>query len=147
MIFEDNISKKQKDMISLALELSESKADKIYIYGSSEARIVSFNCFFEKKNMLYTINKLPLIGVKQLSNDRMFAFLKIGSEDFKELLEFFKNDGKEIPTQIKIVYDVNNHKAKAQYSYEIFHSDSETVTPEEIFLRWYEEVKQEVERN
>lgn len=49
MIFEDNISMKQKDMISLALELSESKADKVYIYGSSEAGTVSFNCFFEKK--------------------------------------------------------------------------------------------------
>lgn len=97
--------------------------------------------------MLYTINKLPLIGVKQLSNERMFSFLKIGSEDLKDLLEFFKNDGKEIPTQIKIVYDANNHRAQAQYSYELFHSDSETVTPEEVFLKWYEEVKQEVERN
>ncbi|MGT2743050.1 hypothetical protein ACVRXX_07110 [Streptococcus plurextorum] len=146
MIFEDNISMKQKDMISLALELSECKADKIYIYGSSEAGIISFNCFFEKKNMLYTINKLPLIGVKQMSNDRMFAFLKIGSEDLEELLEFFKIEGKEIPTQIKIIYDANNHKAKAQYSYELIHSVSETITPEEVFLKWYEEVKQEVER-
>ena len=122
MIFEDNISMKQKDMISLALELSESKADKIYIYGSSEAGIVSFNCFFEKKNMLYTINKLPLIGVKQLSNDRIFAFLKIGSEDFKELLEFLKKiktivtenrfvyKDKKIPAYEMIKFSVNMHR-------------------------------------
>ena len=147
MIFEDKVSKKQETLINLAIELSDNKADKIYIYGSYEANIISFNCFFGKRNRLYTINDLPKIGVTQISNERMFSFLKFGSEDFKELLDLFKKDGKKLPTQIKLVYDARANSAKAYYSYELFYSNLDTVTPEEIFLEWYEEVKKEVEGN
>ncbi|HEM6083442.1 TPA: hypothetical protein U2B91_001088 [Streptococcus suis] len=145
MIFEDKISEIQKDMLSLALEISEGKVDKLYIYGSHENNTFSFNAFFEKSNVIYSINQLPQIGIQNITSDKMFNFLKIGTDDLKNLISIYKEESRDVPTQIKLVYDNIGKRANANYSYDQFFSNSDTLTPEDIFMKWYEEVKAEVE--
>lgn len=145
MIFEEKISEIQKDMLSLALEISEGKVDKLYIYGSYENNTFSFNAFFEKNNIIYLINQLPQIGIQNITSDRMFNFLKIGTEDLKKLISLYKEESRNVPTQIKLIYDNISKSAKAKYFYNQFYSNSETLTPEAIFVQWYEEVKSELE--
>lgn len=147
MIFEDKLSEIQKDMISLALELAEDKIDTAYIYGSYENNSLSFNSFFAKDNKVYTINKLDQLGIENLTTDRMFQYLEIGISDLERLITLFQEDKKQAPTQLKLVYDNVNKKANAKYSYEIFYSNSDSLTPEDIFMEWYNEVKEEVEGN
>ena len=145
MIFEDKLSEIQKDMISLALELAEDKIDTAYIYGSYENNSLSFNSFCAKDNKVYTINKLDQLGIENLTTDRMFQYLEIGISDLERLITLFQEDKKQAPTQLKLVYDNVNKKANAKYSYEIFYSNSDSLTPEDIFMEWYNEVKEEVE--
>ncbi|RXX22768.1 hypothetical protein DF217_01995 [Streptococcus oralis] len=145
MIFEDKLSEIQKDMISLALELAEDKIDTAYIYGSYENNSLSFNSFFAKDNKVYTINKLDQLGIENLTTDRMFQYLEIGISDLERLITLFQEDKKQAPTQLKLVYDNVNKKANAKYSYEIFYSNSDSLTPEDIFMEWYKEIKEEVE--
>ena len=145
MIFEDKLSEIQKDMISLALELAEDKIDTVYIYGSYENNSLSFNSFFAKDNKVYTINKLDQLGIENLTTDRMFQYLEIGISDLERLITLFQEDKKQAPTQLKLVYDNVNKKANAKYSYEIFYSNSDSLTPEDIFMEWYKEIKEEVE--
>ena len=145
MIFEDKLSEIQKDMISLALELAEDKIDTAYIYGSYENNSLSFNSFFAKDNKVYTINKLDRLGIENLTTDRMFQYLDIGISDLERLITLFQEDKKQAPTQLKLVYDNVNKKANAKYSYEIFYSNSDSLTPEDIFMEWYKEIKEEVE--
>ena len=145
MIFEDKLSEIQKDMISLALELAEDKIDTAYIYGSYENNSLSFNSFFAKDNKVYTINKLDRLGIENLTTDRMFQYLDIGITDFKRFITLFQEDKKQAPTQLKLVYDNVNKKAKAQYSYDLFYSNSDTLTSYDIFMEWYKEIKEEVE--
>ena len=145
MIFEDKLSEIQKDMISLALELAEDKIDTAYIYGSYENNSLSFNSFFAKDNKVYTINKLDQLGIENLTTDRMFQYLDIGITDFKRFITLFQEDKKQAPTQLKLVYDNVNKKAKAQYSYDLFYSNSDTLTSYDIFMEWYKEIKEEVE--
>ena len=145
--FEDKLSEIQTDMISLALELAEEKIDIAYIYGSYENHSLFFNSFFAKDNKVYTINKLDELGIENLTTDRMFQYLDIGITDFKRLITLFQEDKKQAPTQLKLVYDNVNKKAKAQYSYDLFHSNSDTLTPYDIFMEWYNEVKKEIEGN
>lgn len=147
MIFEDKLSEIQKDMISLALELAEDKIDTAYIYGSYENNSLSFNSFFAKDNKVYTINKLDQLGIENLTKDRMFQYLDIGISDLERFITLFQEDKKQAPTQLKLVYDNVNKKANAKYSYEIFYSNSDSLTPEDIFMEWYNEVKEEVEGN
>ena len=145
MIFEDKLSEIQKDMISLALELAEDKIDTAYIYGSYENNSLSFNSFFAEDNKVYTINKLDQLGIENLTTDRMFQYLDIGISDLERLITLFQEDKKQAPTQLKLVYDNVNKKANAKYSYEIFYSNSDSLTPEDIFMEWYKEIKEEVE--
>ena len=145
MIFEDKLSEIQKDMISLALELAEDKIDTAYIYGSYENNSLSFNSFFAKDNKVYTINKLDRLGIENLTTDRMFQYLDIGISDLERLITLFQEDKKQAPTQLKLVYDNVNTKAKAQYSYDLFYSNSDTLTSYDIFMEWYKEIKEEVE--
>ena len=113
MIFEDKLSEIQKDMISLALELAEDKIDTVYIYGSYENNSLSFNSFFAQYNKAYTINKLDRLGIENLTTDRMFQYLEIGISDLERLITLFQEDKKQAPTQLKLVYDNVNKKAKA----------------------------------
>ena len=145
MIFEDKLSEIQKDMISLALELAEDKIDTAYIYGSYENNSLSFNSFFAKDNKVYTINKLDRLGIENLTTDRMFQYLDIGISDLERFITLFQEDKKQAPTQLKLVYDNVNKKAKAQYSYDLFYSNSDTLTADDIFEQWYNEVKEEIE--
>lgn len=145
--FEDKLSEIQKDMISLAIELAEGKIDTAYIYGSYENNSLFFNSFFAKDKKVYTINKLDELGIENLTTDRMFQYLDIGITDFKRLITLFQEDKKQAPTQLKLVYDNVNKKAEAQYSYDLFHSNSDTLTPYDIFMEWYNEVKKEIEVN
>ena len=145
--FEDKLSEIQKDMISLALELAEGKIDTAYIYGSCENHSLSFNSFFAKDKKLYTINKLDELGIENLTTDRMFQYLDIGISDLERLITLFQEDKKQAPTQLKLVYDNVNKKAKAQYSYDLFYSNSDKITADDIFEQWYSEVKEVVERN
>lgn len=145
MIFEDKLSEIQTDMISLALELAEDKIDTAYIYGSYENNSLSFNSFFAQDNKVYTINKLDQLGIENLTKDRMFQYLEIGISDLERVITLFQEDKKQAPTQLKLVYDNVNKKANAKYSYEIFYSNSDSLTPEDIFMEWYNEVKEEVE--
>lgn len=145
MIFEDKLSEIQKDMISLALELAEDKIDTAYIYGSYENNSLSFNSFFAKDNKVYTINKLDRLGIENLTTARMFQYLDIGISDLERLITLFQEDKKQAPTQLKLVYDNVNKKAKAQYSYDLFYSNSDTLTSYDIFMEWYKEIKEEVE--
>ena len=145
MIFEDKLSEIQTDMISLALELAEDKIDTAYIYGSYENNSLSFNSFFAQDNKVYTINKLDQLGIENLTTDRMFQYLEIGISDLERFITLFQENKKQAPTQLKLVYDNVNKKANAKYSYEIFYSNSDSLTPEDIFMEWYNEVKEEVE--
>lgn len=147
MIFEDKLSEIQTDMISLALELAEDKIDTAYIYGSYENNSLSFNSFFVKDNKVYTINKLDQLGIENLTTDRMFQYLEIGISDLERLITLFQEDKKQAPTQLKLVYDNVNKKANAKYSYEIFYSNSDSLTPEDIFMEWYKEIKNERNTN
>ena len=147
MIFEDKLSEIQKDMISLALELAEDKIDTVYIYGSYENNSLSFNSFFAQDNKVYTINKLDQLGIENLTTDRMFQYLDIGITDFKRFITLFQEDKKQAPTQLKLVYDNVNKKAKAQYSYDLFYSNSDTLTSYDIFMEWYKEIKNERNTN
>lgn len=151
MIFEDKFSKKQKDMIFLALEYFSRvnvKTEYIYIYASYET-MCSFDVFC--KVSTGKIEKLHEMSVANLSEEQLdsliFSVLKIGNQDLQEIHRICIEHNRPMPTQIKIIYDNVNKKVHADYSYDLFYSNSDTLTSYDIFNQWYEEVKKEVEGN
>ena len=91
------------------------------------------------------MRKLAILNGVEDITDLIFNVLKIGTEDIKEVEKICKKYDRPMPTQIKIIYDNVNKKVHADYSYELFYSNSDTLTSNDIFNQWFEEVKAEVE--
>lgn len=149
MTFEDEFSAKQTDMIQLALEYADrvdQKVDTVYIYDSNEKNSYSFNIFYISENIIFTMRTLPRKNFDDLNNLN-FHVLKIGTDDVKELKKICEKYNQPMPTQIKLIYDNVQNKVKGKYSYDLFYSNSDKLTADDIFEQWYNEVKKEIEEN
>ena len=149
MTFEDEFSAKQTDMIQLALEYADrvgQKVDTVYIYGSNENNSYSFNIFYISENKIFTMRTLPRRDFDDLNN-LIFHVLKIGTDDVKELKKICQKYNQPMPRQIKLIYDNVKKSVNGKYSYDLLYSNSDTLTADDIFEQWYNEVKEEIEGN
>ena len=114
MVFEDEFSAKQTDMIQLALEYADrvgQKVDTVYIYASNEKNSYSFNIFYISENKIFTMRSLPGKNFEDLNN-LIFHVLKIGTDDVKELKIICEKYKQPMPTQVKLIYDHKQNKVK-----------------------------------
>lgn len=134
--FEDKFMEIQTDLISLCLEVTESKVDKIFAYASIEKKSTMFNAFFEKEGKVLTIN--------QLNIDRRITmdFLRIGTTDLEKIKKLCKENKMKTPTEIKMYYDVKSGKYKADYNYDEVCSVKTGISSGEAFMKWYNEIKE-----
>ncbi|MBO0447403.1 hypothetical protein IGJ55_002981 [Enterococcus sp. AZ170] len=148
--FEDEFMEWQADMVDIAKEFIEDRAEKIYLYGSIENGGYSFNLFFQIHGRIVTMNKVNsaiIEGEKEydISSDRKWAVLRIGTEDLQKIEEVCKKYEQPVPTQFKLYYDVHENSLKAKYQYDPMYSNTDDLHSSDIFMSWYEEVKQETE--
>lgn len=141
MVFEDLIAEKHKDMVSIALELSEAmkvRVDKIYVYAAYET-MYNYNIFYQVGgNFFYTNELSDSPDIKTI-----IKALKIGNKDLQELHFIFKENNKPMPTEIKMVYDVSLRNLAVSYSYENKYSGSTDTTSDMMFKAWFDKVSQE----
>ncbi|MEH7584539.1 DUF600 domain-containing protein, partial [Priestia megaterium] len=74
---------------------------------------------------------------------RQKAVVKIINEDIKEMIKLCKGYNREMPTEIKLVYDVKANKLAADYKYELVHTIDSNETASSVARRWFEQVKRE----
>lgn len=149
-IFEDKFMDIQSDMVSLCLEYTESKADKIFIYASNENNSLTFNVFFLIKEHIATMNSVNQILSNQGlqiddSLERRRAVLKIGVEDFQKIISVCKEYNQPIPTEIKLNYDVISNSLDAHYKYENVFSDTDKSSFD-IFNDWIQQMKNTISK-
>lgn len=140
MNFEQHFTEKQKGMISLALEYADAigeSVDKVYIYTSFENNLYAFDIFFKKNDEYYMLHELS----NSVDPSLIIDVLQIGNKDLRDIKQICDKYAQQMPTQMKIIYDNNLKKVSAEYSYDIFHSDSTTLTYRDIFQKWFKEVK------
>lgn len=143
--FEDEFMDVQSDMVSLCLEYVESNADKIYIYVSNENDSLTFNVFFSIKGQVVTTNEvnqvLSIQGIQiDDSLERRRAILKIGVEDLQRIISICDKYNQPVPTEMKLVYDVNSNSLDANYQYENIYSESKK-SAYDIFCEWIQQIK------
>ena len=151
MVFEDEFSAKQTDMIQLALEYADrvgQKVDTVYIYCSFET-MYSFDVFYkDDKNNIVMLHELSNKGMSESEIDNLiFSVLKLGNKDLQDIHKICQKYNRPMPSQIKLIYDNVQNKVKGKYSYDLFYFNSDTLTADDIFEQWYNEVKRELEVN
>ncbi|MEI5990778.1 hypothetical protein A5881_002283 [Enterococcus termitis] len=149
-IFEDEFMEWQSDMVDIAKEYIENRAEKIYLYGSIEGGGYSFNLFFKINNQIVTMDQVNSVlneGEREydLSDDRQWAVLRVGTKDLQEIKKVCTKYEQPVPTQFKLYYDVHENSLKAKYKYDPMYSNTDDLHSSDIFMSWYEEVKQEID--
>lgn len=145
-VFEDYFSELQADMISICLEYAEEKVDRIYIYCSFEEMVISCNFFYRINGRVVRKHELNNAindeGFRyNTSIARQEATLDIITDDIKSICNLCKEYKKEMPTEMKLIYDVKKNSLKADYKYNLVYSNDEQKTADDIVMEWFEEVK------
>ena len=134
-VFEDEFMDVQASIISLCLEVTKKKVQKVYAYCSNEKKSKMFNVFFDVSGQIKTLNQL---GVPQKP---AFQFLKLGIEELKNLNAICAKHNMPAPTEMKLYYDVTSGKFDANYKYDEVCSAKTGKCAAEVFMEWIEEIK------
>ena len=62
-------------------------------------------------------------------------------EEIKKMVNLCKEYNRPMPTEIKMIYDVNTKEFHADYKYESVYSTHKTKTAYDVVNEWMEEVK------
>lgn len=134
-VFEDEFMDLQTGLISLCLEVTQGKVDKVFAYGSNEKKSTMFNAFFEVNGEIKTLN---MLGVSQ---ELAFQFLGVGIEDLEKLDAIGAKYNRPVPTELKLYYDVRARKFKSEYKYEEVCSARTGKSAGEVFNEWLAEMR------
>ena len=132
-VFEDEFSEVQTGLISLCMELTRTKVDKVFAYCSIEDNSQAFNAFFEKDGRILKKNQ---VGA---SIETVNDFLRLGTSDLNQLREICTRYGKPVPRQIKMVYDAKTHGFDARISYDSLLDEGKSAG--QVFMEWRSEVE------
>ena len=143
MIFEDQLMEIQSDMISLSLEYVENKAEIVYIYVVLEDGLVSFDVFYKIGGFISEksdVNKYLSEKIND-SDDIQFSLLEYGIEVAQKIEVLFEENSKEVPTEIRLVFDVKNNSLKSNYRYDAMYEKNEDLSVSDVFEAWIQEEK------
>ncbi|WP_166246605.1 immunity protein YezG family protein [Paenibacillus turpanensis] len=144
--FEEKFSELQSDMISICMEYVEDRADKVYVYASREEGVTSSSFFYLINNKYvecHKVNDALENGDERydVSQDRMFMVLRILNEDIGKIKALCEEYGRDVPTEMKLIYDVNSGKFRAEYQYDLIYTNDDIKTADDIADEWFEEIK------
>ena len=142
-VFEDQLMDIQSDMISLSLEYVENKAEIVYIYVVLEDGLVSFDFFYKIGGFISEksdVNKYLSEKIND-SDDIQFSLLEYGIEVAQKIEVLFEENSKEVPTEIRLVYDVKNNSLKSNYRYDAMYEKNEDLSVSDVFEAWIQEEK------
>ncbi|MEX0136650.1 DUF600 family protein [Bacillus nitratireducens] len=144
--FEDRFSELQDDMISICMEYVEDRADKVYVYASREEGIISgsfFYCINKKYVKCHKVNDALEDGDERydVSPKRMLMVLRIICEDIEKIEELCKEYERDMPTEMKLIYDTKSGRFKAGYKYDLVYTNDDIKIADHIADEWFEEVK------
>ncbi|WP_078552230.1 DUF600 domain-containing protein [Bacillus alkalicellulosilyticus] len=145
--FEDKFSELQADMVAICLEYVENRAEKIFIYCSFEARVISSDFFYcingkvVRKHKLNDAISNPNDFHYDTSGERQSGVLTILINNIKEMINLCDEYNREMPSEIKLIYSVVNNSLSADYKYDMVYSNHPEKTADDISREWFEEIQ------
>ena len=142
-VFEDQLMDIQSDMISLSLEYVENKEETVYIYVVLEDGLVSFDVFYKIGGFISEKSDVNEYLSEKIndSDDIQFSLLEYGIEVAQKIEVLFEENSKEVPTEIRLVFDVKNNSLKSNYRYDAMYEKNEDLSVSDVFEDWIQEEK------
>lgn len=76
-----------------------------------------------------------------VSTECQFAVLDIINEDIEKIEKLCMQYDKDMPTEFKLIYDIQKNSLKAEYKYDLIHSNDPVKTGDDIAMEWFQEIK------
>ncbi|GHV59143.1 hypothetical protein AGMMS49579_26770 [Spirochaetia bacterium] len=136
---EDYFSELQADMIAVCMAYVKGNADKIYIYCSYEGMILVdfFYCINNKLVKKHKLNDISPYAEYDLSIEHQKTTSNKLLEDIKNMAIACQTHKCNMPTEIKIIYDVITKDIHLEYKYEIQYTAK--MAAYEISEKWFKE--------
>jgi hypothetical protein len=136
-------------MVLSALQYVENKADKIYIYCSYEPKMYSFKTFYKINNCISHNHKLNDYSdyIYDVSIEKQKILIRSGSKYLQEYHKLCQKYDEKMPTEIKIIYEVEKDSLEVDYKYDLIYSLDDVKMPYHIFNEWFDEIKKQEEEN
>ncbi|MGX1265713.1 hypothetical protein RKD55_003517 [Rossellomorea marisflavi] len=145
-VFEDYFSELQTELVAISLEFVNHVADEIYIYGSYEPDAYYFNVFYKVQGTILLKHKLNEVSTEffyDVSKERQMALQRIGTEILEEIHKRCNEFNRDMPTEIKLLYNIKNNTLQAKYNYDVVYSHDDALLPNNVFKTWFDEVTEE----
>lgn len=130
-----------KSMVEICYEYigrNQKEVDNIYIHCSTREGI-AFNFFFcingtmtSKERVNKELNKKIDFSV-----DQVFAVMDIGTQDLLAIMNLFKKDNREVPSELRITYTPKTKKMQTDISYENIFINKNDAS-QDIMKQWME---------
>ena len=62
-------------------------------------------------------------------------------KDVERIYQLCKDYQRDMPTEIKLIYDIQHNRLTADYRYDLVYSPTVDKTADDIALEWFEEIK------
>lgn len=143
--FDKKFTKLSKSMVEYAFEyvnFDKVNIESIYLYCTYEDNVFQVDYFFKINGQFIERHKVNFGNLKyDTTDERQIQIINACLKEFKSIIELFKKDKKEIPTQIKIEFNTKTENLNCKLDYEIHWSNTEDLLPEDIGNIWFEELK------
>lgn len=142
--FDERFQEITKEMLEIAYEFNGSndqEIDIIFLLGSTEDEGFETNFFYRIGNAIVpkqAINE-HLKAKADISKERQFEALRLENELLTKMAGEFKNDGREVPTLIKIIYSPRIGKFDCKLNYEPFFGDGDIGSFYDLYSEWIKE--------
>lgn len=143
--FDDKFSDLFTGMVEIAFEFvgrNDEEVEAIYIFSSLETGYF-YNVFYRINGSVVSINQVNEVSKQQydLSQPRIFDLLGTGNEMLAEMETLFKDDNREVPKSMKMVYEPQTGHFNNKMGYEYLYKNDAVKTAESVFDDWFEDVK------
>ena len=126
-VFEDYFSEYQADMISICMEYVDyrEEVETVFVYASWENGWRGCGVFFKVNGKIVSRGNGLMYALQDkgysldVSSQRQRSMLDILNEDHIKINEVCKKFGREMPTEMKLIYDVKSGQFSADYQYDL----------------------------
>ena len=130
--FNNCFSEILSDMVYLVLEYCTKSVEKIFIHCSNEGNCISSNVFFQKDG-----KELKRSQFNEISELEQKQIIHSINEKIISLRELCVDNKKQVPTEIKLIYEIETKHLISDFCYQNLYSDSENLVVQDIFDNWF----------
>jgi len=142
---DDAIGRATADLVSVARDFVDAKADDVFVYGSMEATTLKADMFFALDGSFYERHELASapepLGSCDTDIPRQRLYVRELTKVLRELHEVCKAHDWPRPTELKVHFAEATRTVRTDVDHDVKWFGLEGLTPSDVFAEWVRSVR------